>query len=248
MRRILFAVIVALTFGGAMGTARADICGHMARLSSEWMTLKTYIDANDDDGLNMAEIQYISGEEHRLIVPTVRMMSTAINDPRPQFRGLAMRLNNDITRLDQIDDDGDWREDSQLIFRIAADLANLSRICQASGGGVPGGPCEQLAALAQHWERLRVYIDTNDDDGLNFAEAQYISREEHRLMGATMPLINQSMSDPRPGVRGLATRLYSQFQRLDQIDDDNNWEEDSQIIFRIAREIMQFTQLCRMGG
>jgi hypothetical protein len=42
--------------------------------------------------------------------------------------------------------------------------------------------------------------------------------------------------------------LYSQFQRLDQIDDDNNWEEDSQIIFRIAREIMQFTQLCRMGG
>ncbi len=63
-----------------------------------------------------------------------------------------------------------------------------------------------------------------------------------------MPLIGQTIADPRPGVRGLATRLQAQLQRLDQIDDDDNWAEDSQIIFRIAREIQQFTNLCRMGG
>jgi hypothetical protein len=247
MRRILFPIIMVLAFLGSTETARADICGHMARLSGEWMTLKTYIDANDDDGLNPAETQYISREEHRLIVPTQHIMSQAITDPRPPFRGQAMRLNADLTRLDQIDDDGDWREDSQIIFRLAADLANLSRSCQVSGGQT-GGSCEQLAGLAQHWERLRVYIDTNDDDGLNLSESQYISREEHRLMGLTQPLITQTASDPRPNVRGLAMRLGGQFQRLDQIDDDDNWAEDSQIIFRIASEIMQFTQLCRVGG
>jgi hypothetical protein len=248
MQRILFATIMALALLGTTSAARADICGHMARLSNEWMTLKTYIDANDDDGLNPQETQYISREEHRLINPTIQMMATAINDPRPPFRNQAMRLNNDLSRLDQIDDDNDWREDSQIIFRIAADLANLSRICTAAAAGGGGGSCEQLAALAAHWERLRVYIDTNDDDGLNLAESQYISREEHKLMSQTMPLITQTINDPRPGVRGLAARLNSQFQRLDQIDDDDNWAEDSQIIFRIAREIQQFTQLCRMGG
>src|SRR5262249_12332576 len=130
MQRILFATIMALALLGIRGTAQADHCTHMARVSGEWMTLKNYIDSNDDDGLNMAEAQSISREEPRLIGPTIRLMSEAINDPRPPVRGQAQRLQGDLSRLDQIDDDNDWAEDSRIIFRIASDLANLARMCQ----------------------------------------------------------------------------------------------------------------------
>ncbi len=235
-----------LLFG--VNTAKADTCGEIGRLSAQWSRLGSWIDTNDDDGLSPQEGQYISREEHQLIYPTIAVIRQASADPRPQVRELSMHMARELERLDQIDDDNDWREDSQIIFRLARNLVELARICQMTGGGGGGGgACEQLGGLVQHWGRLGAYIDQHDDDGLDMGEMQWISREEHRLIVPTTQLVAQTINDPRPPVRNLAMRMAADLQRLDQIDDDNDWREDSQIIWRLMRDLERFVGMCRMG-
>lgn len=243
----LAAVAATLLLFGA-GAAKAETCGEIGRLSGQWSRLGSWIDSNDDDGLSPQEGVYISREEHQLIYPTISVIRQSSADPRPQVRELSMRMARELERLDQIDDDNDWTEDSQIIFRLARNLVELARICQmSSGGGGGGGACDQLGGLAQHWMKLGAYIDQHDDDGLDMNEAQWISREEHRLIVPTTQLVSQTIGDPRPPVRNMAMRLAADLQRLDQIDDDNDWREDSQIIWRLMRDLERFAGLCRMG-